>query len=384
VETGLVIVKPDEFGLEATEAAKVESVFVPMLAKMNELEAEFNEVLALPIEPTTIQKAHALRLKYVKVRTGTAEIHKTAKAYYLAGGKFVDAWKNAQAFASQGKEAKLEEIEKHFERLEAARKAKLKEERLALLVGLCETPEMYPVSEMSQPAFDQLLQGLTLAKKQKEDAERKAEEDRIAKEKAEAEERERIRLENERLRAEAVERERLAKEERERQEKILAEERAKAEAERKQAEAQRLAIEEQARKDREAAEAASRAEREKAAAAQKAVEEKARKEREASELKAKAEREKQARILAEQKAKAEAEKKAAEEKLRQERLAAQARADAERQKQEKALAEQKEIARKAEEKARLEKEELERRLADLIKCPKCQHEFSISQTKGNA
>ena len=362
METGLVIVKSDEFGLEATEAAKVESVFVPMLAKMNELEAEFNEVLALPIEPTTIQKAHALRLKYVKVRTGTAEIHKTAKAYYLAGGKFVDAWKNAQAFTSQGKEAKLEEIEKHFERLEAARKAKLKEERSALIVGLCETPEIYPVSEMSQPAFDQLLQGLTLAKQQKENAERKAEEDRIAKEKAEAEERERIRLENERLKAEAVERERLAKEERERQEKILAEERAKAEAERQQA----------------------RAEREKAEAAQKAIEVRARKEREAAELKAWAEREKQAKLLAEQKAKSEAEKKTAEEKLRQERLAAQARADAERQKQEKALAEQKEIARKAEEKARLEKEELERRLADLIKCPKCQHEFSISQTKGNA
>jgi hypothetical protein len=306
VENALVIVNPTDYGLQATEASKVESVFLPMIAKMNELETEFNEVLALPVEPTTIQKAHELRLKYVKVRTGTAEIHKSAKEYYRKGGLFVDAWKNAQAFASQGKEQKLEEIEKHFERLEAARKAKLKDERLVKLQGLCEAPEMYPVQDMSQPAFEQLLSGLTLAKQQKEDAERKAEEDRIAKEKAEAAERERIRAENDRLKAEAKERERLAKEEHDRQEKIIAEERAMAEAE----------------------------------------------------------------------------KKASEEKLRKERLAAQARADIERQKQEAALAQEKQRAREAEEKAKAEKKELERRLADTIRCPKCQHEFSISQTKG--
>jgi hypothetical protein len=353
VENTLVIVNPTDYGLQATEASKVESVFLPMIAKMNELETEFNEVLALPVEPTTIQKAHELRLKYVKVRTGTAEIHKSAKEYYRKGGLFVDAWKNAQAFASQGKEQKLEEIEKHFERLEAARKAKLKDERLVKLQGLCEAPEMYPVQDMSQPAFEQLLSGLTLAKQQKEDAERKAEEDRIAKEKAEAAERERIRAENDRLKAEAKERERLAKEEHDRQEKIIAEERAMAEAERLKAEAERKAVEKKNRKEREAAEAA-----------------------------AKAEREKQAKIIAEQKAMAEAEKKASEEKLRQERLATQARADIERQKQAAALAQEKQRAREAEEKAKAEKKELERRLADTIRCPKCQHEFSISQTKG--
>jgi hypothetical protein len=48
----------------------------------------------------------------MKIRTATLDIHKKQKAFYLAGGKFVDGWKNAQHFASMGKEEKLEEIEK--------------------------------------------------------------------------------------------------------------------------------------------------------------------------------------------------------------------------------------------------------------------------------
>jgi len=72
----------------------------------------------------------------------------------------------------------------------------------------------------------------------KEDAkrkeiERRMEEERLAEEKAKAEEQERIRLENEQLKAKAVEREKQAKIERDRQEKLLADERAKAAAEKK-------------------------------------------------------------------------------------------------------------------------------------------------------
>lgn len=271
----LVKIDPAQFGLKATEAAQVEAVFLPMIAKMKELEAEFNEIINMPIEPSTIAKAKELRLKYVKVRTGTAEIHKSAKAYYLNGGRFVDGWKNAQAFASQEKEQMLEKIEKHFEILEAERKAKLKEERLALISCICESPEMYPLAEMSESAFNQLLDGLKIAKQQKEEAEKRAEEERIAKEKAEEEEREKIRKENERLKADAEEKE-----------KQLAAERAKAKAE---LEAALIAAEKAA---------AEKAKLEAEIKAKADAEEKARKEAEA-------------KAIAEQKAKEAAEKKAA-------------------------------------------------------------------------
>lgn len=231
--TELIKIDPVEYGLQATDAAQVEAVFLPMIDKMKELESQFNEIALLPIEPTTCKKAKELRLQYVKIRTGSAAIHKTAKEYYRKGGLFVDGWKNAQAFASQQKEQKLEQIELHFENLEKERKEKLKIERLALLAGLCDDPSMYPVSDMSTPAFEQLLTGLTVAKQQREDAIRQAEENRLAKEKADREEQERIRLENERLKKEAE----------------------AAEVERKKQEAARKAIEEKARKEREAAQA---------------------------------------------------------------------------------------------------------------------------------
>jgi hypothetical protein len=241
--TELIKIDPVAYGLQATEAAQVEAVFLPMIDKMKELESQFNEIALLPIEPTTCKKAKELRLQYVKIRTGTAAIHKTAKEYYRKGGLFVDGWKNAQAFASQQKEQKLEQIELHFENLEKERNAKLKIERLALLAGLCDDPSMYPVSDMSAPAFDQLLNGLTVAKQQREDAIRQAEENRLAKEKADREKAKRIRLENERLKKEAE----AAEVERKKQEALRNAEIAKAAKEKADADAKLAAEKEAAR-----------------------------------------------------------------------------------------------------------------------------------------
>ena len=341
MENELIKIDATEFGLQATEAEQVKIVFMPMIDKMTDLESKFNDICSMPIEPTTIAMAKELLSQYVKIRTTTAEIHKKAKLYYRNGGLFVDAFKNAQAFASYQKEEKLEKIKFHFENLEKERKEKLKIERQALISGLCDDPAMYPVVDMSDTAFSQLLNGLTVAKQQREDAIRKADEERIAKEKAEREEQERIRLENDRLKKEAE----IAEIERKKQEKILSDEREKAAKE-------KAAIEEAARQERLKAQALAEVERQKAEAERKAIEEKAKKEREI------------AQALAN-----EAKKKA------------DAAAKTEREKQEKILAEEKERARIASEKALIEKQELEKKLADLIKCPKCSHEFSIKGIK---
>ena len=113
----IVKINPVDYNLTDDTAKNIQQQFEPMLKKMVELENEFNEVVNLAIgESETTKKAKELRLKYVKVRTGTAEIHKNQKAFYLNGGRFIDGWKNAQLFASQGKESKLEEIEKYHEK----------------------------------------------------------------------------------------------------------------------------------------------------------------------------------------------------------------------------------------------------------------------------
>ena len=125
----LVKIDPKDYGLEEKKAKQISDMFKPMLDKMVELEEEYNEVINLPISDETSQRARELRLKYVKVRTGTAAIHKDLKQFYVQGGRFVDGWKNAQLMASQGNEAKLKEIEDYLENQRKEKIAKLQEER---------------------------------------------------------------------------------------------------------------------------------------------------------------------------------------------------------------------------------------------------------------
>ena len=283
--TELVKIDPAEYGLTEDKAKQVSSMFKPMLEKMEELETEFNEVVELDMSEETCAKAKEVRLKYVKVRTGTAKIHKELKAFYLQGGRFVDGWKNAQLMASQGKEEKLQEIEKYYENLEKERIANLQAERAAML-GQYEV-ETIPgnLGEMEDLVWDNFLAGTKANYEARIAAEKKAEEERIAREKAEQEERERIRKENERLKAEAeAARIQAEKEAAERAEaaRIEAEKRAKEEAERK-------AKEEAAKKEHEAQLKKEREEKERIAAELKAKQEAERKAKEAEAARVEAE-----------------------------------------------------------------------------------------------
>ena len=79
----LVKINPAEYGLEETKATQISEMFKPMLDKMVELEGEYNEVVALEVDADAVDRAKELRLRYVKIRTGTAAIHKDLKAFYL-------------------------------------------------------------------------------------------------------------------------------------------------------------------------------------------------------------------------------------------------------------------------------------------------------------
>lgn len=255
METSIVLVDAKEFGLEKTEAQKIEEVFTPMLEKMVELEKEYNEVIALEINSETLKKARDLRLRYVKVRTGTSDIHKTAKAYYLAGGRFVDAWKNAQNFSAVGKETELEKIEKHFELIEEEKKTKIAEERTQQLSQFVTDTTMYNLKEMSEEGFVQLLKSSEIAFNAQKEAEEKAEAERVEKERLEEEERIQIQAENQKLRIEAEARE--AKMAKEREEALT--EKAEKDKELKKLEAEKKQAEE-ALKAKEAEEAKKKAE----------------------------------------------------------------------------------------------------------------------------
>jgi hypothetical protein len=214
-------VEPEKFGLETTKAAQISSLFTPMLQAMEDLENQKNEIVNhydlqvgsdVPPEKETSERAKALRIQYKKIRLQTAKAHTEAKAFYLAGGRFVDALKNTQTFAAQGIESELEKIEKHYENAEKEKIEALQKSREEELKSFAAIYLPDGLGSMHEETYKSILTGTKAALKQKEEAERKEEERikieaaKLLKEKEEKEEEERvIRLENERLKKEQKE-----------------------------------------------------------------------------------------------------------------------------------------------------------------------------------
>lgn len=280
----LIKLDPKEFGLEEKKASQIENSFLP---KIEERDLLFNQYQVLIAEELTLdlsKRASELRKKLVKIRTGISEIHKVEKAFYRAGGLYVDALKNKHTLPVEQMEEKLSEIENYFVKLEAERKAALKIERIKAFEPYGTDVSFMPLDEMTEEQFEGQLKIAKVAFDAEQERLRIEEENRIAAEKKAEEERvERQRLESERLEAQRLENIRL-KEEADKREKELAIERKKL-------------ADEQAKKDAE-----TKAEQDRLAKI--AADEKAKSDKLAAELKAKQDAEK-AKIEAENKRKLE-------------------------------------------------------------------------------
>ena len=280
MENKIVIEKvdPKEFGLQENEVQSIEAAFMPKIVERNSLKEIYELLLTKEITPELCQEAKVVRLKLVKVRTGIADIHKTQKAFFLAAGRFVDAWKNKETLPVTQMEDKLLEFEEYYERIEAAKVAELQKQRADELSQYQEAGAFIPenLGTLSDEVYGNYLLGVKTAFNQKKEAERLATEAEAERIRKEAEEREAQRLENIRL-----------KEEAEKMEAELKAERVKAEEERKAQEEkeakERAEREAKEKAEREAHEAALKAEREKAAEAQRLLEAKAEEERKARE-----------------------------------------------------------------------------------------------------
>jgi hypothetical protein len=236
----------DGGGLSADATKKIiREAFAPLVQSAGDLvrEAEGISVTAAD-QLTEMAEARRVRLALVKVRTGAAKTRDTLKADALATSRVLDACNRWVADRCAPVEARLQDAELFAERAERARKDALRDERAALLRPFGLDPSLYALDVMKPEAFDDLLNGARLAHEAKITKAAQDEADRVARQKADDDERARVRAENERLRAEATEREAQA----------VIERAARIRAERES--------EAKARKDREAIEAAARAERE--------------------------------------------------------------------------------------------------------------------------
>lgn len=306
-QTGLVQIV-NESGLEKSKAEII-------LAKFNnffEIAADWEKKARAIVVTSEDQKAEMKmaregRLFLKQKRVEVENTRKELKEQALREGQTIDSIARILKNLIEPTENYLEQQEKFAEIQEESRRIIRLSERQTELAGYEWQFSDHPTTDlknMSEEMYQTFFTGIRVQYEQRKEAERKAEEDRIAREKAEAEERERIRKENERLKKEAEEKE-----------KALAEERKRVEAERK-------AAEEKARKEREAAEKKLAEERAKAEAERRRIEEENRKKLEAerlererveAELKAKRDQEEadRKRKDEEEKARFAAEKKAA-------------------------------------------------------------------------
>ena len=282
-----------ESGLQLTEAEAIKQSYLPYFEQLNDIKEQATKINFE--QPTDVDEtiARELRLKLVKIRTGSEDVKKERKQIHMLKGNLEQSAWNLIRDTCLLDEEKFSAVEKRREIEEKQRKENLCIERETAVEPYGADVEHIALGEMSEEVWENYFNGVKASYEQKVAAEQKAEEDRIAKEQAAADERARIQEENQRLQKEA-----------EAKEKAMQEEREKTEAERK-------ALEEKLRLEAEAKEKELADAREKAKAEQKALEEKAR--QEAEEVERKAEEERQ-RVEAER----ETERKAAEEAARKE------------------------------------------------------------------
>ena len=179
---------------------------VPLIEK-------YDKVIALELTQENIPRFKSLRLKIADNRTKRINVwHRTAKEYFLAGGKFVDAIKNKEIAINQEMEYQLLKAENFIKDAELKRLEDLQSERVVLIENYIEDADKRVFSDMDQDVWEPFLaakkQAYLDAIKEKEDAE--IENQRLIAEKES--ERKKQEEENARLLKEANERAKIAEE----------------------------------------------------------------------------------------------------------------------------------------------------------------------------
>jgi len=222
-ETRLAVIKPNQLeevikdsGLAIQEGEEIKQSYLPFLNQLAEIQSHAGKINFE--NPTDLDEniARELRLKTVKVRTGSETLKNDRKRLSLLKGNLEQASYNIIAASCKLTEEVFFNVEKAREIAEKKRKAQLKIDREEKLSPYTEAAFLYPLGEMSEDQFNELYSGLRIAHENKLAAEKKAEEERLAEIEAGRIRQENIRLENIKLQKEAEKREKQITAERER------------------------------------------------------------------------------------------------------------------------------------------------------------------------
>ena len=260
MDTELIKVDAQAHGISTTLADQIEYTFSGMVATLREFDDDFNAIIEdaeLDIDEKLSKRANKLRNKIVKVRTGADQVRKDTKAEYQSACKAIDGTYNIFKHAIEKQETALMDIEKHVERIEEERLDRQLAWRIEKLDGFVDVENINQekIRSMDGDVWIMYFQGVRTDYENRIEAEKKAEADRIAKEEQDAADREALRVENERLAAEAlVVAKKIAADKKISDAKLAAEQEKSLKL---QAEANKLAAAEQKRKRDEAAKIAA-------------------------------------------------------------------------------------------------------------------------------
>jgi len=184
-----------------TEQLTVQDHFAPFEAQAKQWLEKANQIKVTDESQVDLMKeARIARLALSKVRIGIENTRVELKEEYLRKGNAIQEVANRLRDMIKPIEAILQEQEDFAEVQKAKRKRELFNARLLELKPLIgKEAELFPLGDMQQQAFENMLLGYKVAQEQKEKAEIE-ERERVAKEKLEREaEDKRIREENELL-----------------------------------------------------------------------------------------------------------------------------------------------------------------------------------------
>lgn len=181
------IVKLDigQYDLQENKAKELESLYLPMIKMLSEMEDQYNNIVSKEITKELIPEAKRLKIDIAQVRIKADKARTKAKAEILRAGNAIQGAYNTLKYAVISKEEKLLEIIQHFENLEREKNEKLEDERNIILSKYQSDIITPGLGVMPESVWNNFLAGTKLNYENKKAAEGKAEKERIEKEKAE-------------------------------------------------------------------------------------------------------------------------------------------------------------------------------------------------------
>ena len=204
--TAQLVAYAGKTGLAETATGSLVEAFKPHFIAARKALADAEGVAASVKDATClteIRKSRACRLAIRSIRIESDKTRKSQKEQALVFGRAVDGFHNILLADLAPTEAALQAAEDTAERAETARLDAREQGRKAALAPFVANSALFPLRDMTEPAFVELLGGMKAAKEASDAAAAKAKADAEAKRIADAAEAERIRADNARLKKEA-------------------------------------------------------------------------------------------------------------------------------------------------------------------------------------